>query len=434
MSKLRRYVFLSEVVLIGSLVAGVASGQSTQPAVFVSNNGNLEGSVSAFRINGDGTVTFLNKQVIGTRTNINNPCSGCNAYEISISPNGRWLATCHPAGSIDGLSVLEIAPGGTVSLRVNLNIGDAGNLDVSWLDNEYVATVCTTPASVRVYHWDSVANSLTLLQAYPLGVFPTYLAVDSAHTHLYVGDSSGFQLTAYQIGAAGALSLVDAEPTSPTYPLGPAVSPNGSWLYAASGISNGSNKVLGFAIAGDGSLSPLAGSPFTSPETTANRCAVTENSAFLIVGHSNSAARIFSLDANGVPTDTGNRFVVGIQGDLGGIATRGNLLFLTRNSSTPTGLYSLTIGNNNGSLTQNGTLQSTTGIAPRGIEVWIPIPPRGDMNCDLVVDALDVPLFVDALLDPAFVPPGGCSVMNADMNQDLLINGDDTELFIDALL
>jgi len=56
----------------------------------------------------------------------------------------------------------------------------------------------------------------------------------------------------------------------------------------------------------------------------------------------------------------------------------------------------------------------------------------GDMNCDNVVDMDDVPLFVEALVDPADF--GGCDIERADTNEDTLINGADTQGFVTLLL
>ncbi len=56
----------------------------------------------------------------------------------------------------------------------------------------------------------------------------------------------------------------------------------------------------------------------------------------------------------------------------------------------------------------------------------------GDMNCDNVVDMDDVPLFVQALVDPFNY--GGCDLYRADTNEDLLVDGRDTQGFVELLL
>lgn len=56
----------------------------------------------------------------------------------------------------------------------------------------------------------------------------------------------------------------------------------------------------------------------------------------------------------------------------------------------------------------------------------------GDMNCDNVVDMDDVPLFVEALVDPANF--SGCDIDRADANEDALIDGADVQDFLALLL
>ncbi|HUN80314.1 MAG TPA: thrombospondin type 3 repeat-containing protein, partial [Phycisphaerae bacterium] len=57
---------------------------------------------------------------------------------------------------------------------------------------------------------------------------------------------------------------------------------------------------------------------------------------------------------------------------------------------------------------------------------------RGDMNCDGAITEIDVPLFVQALLnDAAF---SGCNINLADVNADTFINGLDIQPFLALLL
>src|SRR3989442_658585 len=57
---------------------------------------------------------------------------------------------------------------------------------------------------------------------------------------------------------------------------------------------------------------------------------------------------------------------------------------------------------------------------------------RGDMNCDGTLSAADVPLFIEALVNPGTF--GGCDLNRADMNADSVIDGLDIQPFVAALL
>lgn len=61
-------------------------------------------------------------------------------------------------------------------------------------------------------------------------------------------------------------------------------------------------------------------------------------------------------------------------------------------------------------------------------DVFLP----GDLNCDGDTNPLDIPQFVQALLQPESVI--GCPAMLADMNQDGIANGNDTRQFVETLL
>jgi hypothetical protein len=69
---------------------------------------------------------------------------------------------------------------------------------------------------------------------------------------------------------------------------------------------------------------------------------------------------------------------------------------------------------------------------------WGPNCPRGDMNCDQIIDLNDLPLFIDALLNaPAL---STCDAYTANVNADVLsdgtpkIDGLDIQAFVAALI
>ena len=57
---------------------------------------------------------------------------------------------------------------------------------------------------------------------------------------------------------------------------------------------------------------------------------------------------------------------------------------------------------------------------------------RGDMNCDGTLNVADVPLFIEALVNPGTF--GGCDLNRADMNADSVIDGLDIQPFVAALM
>jgi 6-phosphogluconolactonase (cycloisomerase 2 family) len=426
-----------------SLVAGQppALAQSMGPAIFVSNNGNLEGSVTAFRVNPDGTLDFANKVVTGVREVTTDPCAGCNAYDISITPDGRHLATCHPAGSLDGVTILRVNSDATITQTFQLALGalQGGPLDVAWLNNEYLALarLDTNPDQVVVYRYDSAGPggpTLTFINATPTtGNGMGYFAVhpNPEVPVLYVNDSGQKVVRAYSVAPNGSLALIDTESSGAPFPLEIAISRDGTKMYAAGGISNGGNSVAGFAIAPDGTLTLMGNSPFISQGVSPSNVYCSDDNGYLVVGHGTDAT-MHTMSIDGTPgggtlTSTGFFFDVGGQGTLGDVHSRGGFAFVTDNSTATdglTGVYSFTL-NANGSLTMNGgSIYSTQGIAPRSIASWFP---PGARPCPADIEGGNGIVNMDDLLlalnswgsCPTPCPPSCTADVDSDCDVDL---------------
>lgn len=442
MSTPRRALFGAAIVV--AVLPTTLFAQATVRSLFVSNNGNLEGSVTSFLINADGTLSFVNRIITGSRTSTANPCAGCNAYEISITPNGRYLAIGHPAGDLDGITIMQVAADASVSqvFQLPLPIGVGTPLDLTWIDNEYlVATrTDTNPDVIVTYRFDPNVPSLTeLTTAVAGGNNLGYLVTHPSRQYVYSNDSGANVVRAFQVGVNGALSLIDTESTGGTFPLELAVTRDGRHLYAAGGISNGGNKVIGLDINPDGTLEQMSGTPYLSPGASPSNVYADDAGTFAFAGHGTDATvRSFTIDPlTGALTSTGFSFDVGLQGTLGDVAARAGLMFVTDNSTATdglTGIYSFKVGTD-GSLAQLGAINVTGGIAPRSIATWIPRI-KGDMNCDGLINVIDPPLFVLALIDPAAYTAQNvyCDVLLADMDNDGDVDGDDVQLFVNVLI
>lgn len=378
------------------LAAAQAAGQATFPAVFVSNNGNLEGSVTSFRVNCDGTLTFVDRYITGSRPSSSDYHPGTNAYSISLSPSGRYLVSAHTTSSetVERLTVMAVGSDGTLSLIATYETPDSP-LDVQWLSDEYLAATRTSLSvtnEVIVYHFDP-EGPLTEIDREPTGSFTTWLALHPSGEYLYAQDSTGRKITGFRINADGTLDYVNEVFTS-VYPLGIGVSADGTKIYGGGGISADRHAVPGCHIdPATGELSLMLGSPFYSPGNSPKQVVISDDNALAFVAHGTDATmRSFWIDEeSGALTPTGYLFDVGTQGSLGTMATMRDLVFVTDNWDGPTGVYSFTI-QPDGTLAQNGTLVSTQGIAPLSADAWDPGPGPcpGDVNGDLAVSFDDL--------------------------------------------
>jgi 6-phosphogluconolactonase (cycloisomerase 2 family) len=415
--------------------AGLAGAQSLVPAVFVANNGNIEGSVTSFSVAPTGALTFVQELVTGSG-NTPPANAGNNAYSISITPNGRLLAVSHAtAASItEKVSILRVNADATMTLLGQFNTPDSP-LDLKWLSNDRIAVTETRSSGqnrVRVYAFVESTLAWTQVDAENTTGFTSSLALHPSGLFLYAPQTplgGGSSLTTFVIEPDGTLTNIGVL-SSGWYPLGPGVTPDGRFLYAAGGISG--NSMSGFALGGGSGLpSFLDGSPFATPDSSPKQCVASPDGRFLFVGHgSASTVRSFSIDPDtGALANLGFAFDVGIQGALGDVAVmrlpgRDLLLFTDRDFSqtqgNPRGILSYTI-NANGSFTTNGPIVDTQGVSPNDIAVWTPAGPTCDgvdfNNDGSSFDPTDIDAFLSVFSEGPCIP-AGATCNDIDFNND----------------
>ncbi len=431
-----RVVFATMWTLLG---AATASSQSAQRAVFVANNGNLEGSVSSFTFGADGVPQFVMKFVIGSRPNSQQYDPGTNAYGISLTPDGRFLAVSHTTSSttVEQITILSVASDATLDLEAKFTTDDSP-LDLQWLSNDTLAVTRTRVSGanqVIAYRFDPEAPALTEIDREDTGAFNTALVLHPVRPLLYAQDSTGFQIRTFNVNGDGTLALAGSTPTGGVYPIGPGITHSGAYVYSGGGISGDGHRVSGFAVDdASGVLVELAGSPFESPGASPKTAAATSDDKYLIVGHGTDAtARTFAIDAEtGSLTSTGHSFDVGLQGTLGDVAVLDELILITDNSTAidgKMGLYAFTLAAD-GQFVANGDIVDSTGVAPTFMAVWAPHPcDPCDVNCDGSVNGIDIQAFVEALNGS----PSGCSPCGADANADGSVNAFDIAPFVECL-
>lgn len=399
--------------LLAVALAADATAQSSGPAIFVANNGNCEGSVTSFTVNGDGTLNFVQKIVTGSV-----PCGsgqtapGLNAQAISISPSGRWLITGHGtiSATVEQLTIYEVHRDATMSIKHVATTPDSP-VGVAWIDDEYVAVTATPNGNdfVIIYKFDPAGPSL-IQHFYQSVSYIFDIIVDPDHDLLFARDGlSG--VTVFKINADRTITEVTTNPTPTTvYFLGPGLSPDGTKLYYGGGISSfnglGSRWIGGLSVnTATGELTPMPDSPYLSPPSdgtsgpSPKEVDVSSDGKYAFVNHGGTAhIKGFEIDPQtGVLTPIENSyFDVGTQGQSGNMSILDNRLYVPRRYANPSpgdGVLALQI-NDDGSLTQLGGLYPTQGSLPWDIETWpglqlCPADINGDSNVD-VADLLAV--------------------------------------------
>jgi 6-phosphogluconolactonase (cycloisomerase 2 family) len=125
----------------------------------------------------------------------------------------------------------------------------------------YVADV--TNDQLLAYSLDQNTGLLTAIGSFSTGSNPSAVAVDTIGNFLYVANEGDNNVSAYQIGSDGSLTPVAGSPfAAGTAPQALAFSGHQQFLYAA---NSGSADISGYQIDGStGTLTSISGSPFLS--------------------------------------------------------------------------------------------------------------------------------------------------------------------------
>jgi 6-phosphogluconolactonase (cycloisomerase 2 family) len=123
-----------------------------------------------------------------------------------------------------------------------------------------------TTGTVNVLSYDNT-GTLTLVNSYGVGVAPEGVAVDPTGSYVYVSNTGDGTVSAFSTGANGTLTAVAGSPFSTTG--SPSLSnnttlqvdPSGQFLYVVNGDSG---NVSAFTIGAGGVLTPVTGSPYAS--------------------------------------------------------------------------------------------------------------------------------------------------------------------------
>jgi len=392
------------VAFVAAIFSAAASAQSSTPLLVVANN--VSDDLSTFRIGDDGSLEF-----VGMYPSSEGPIS------IGISPDGRYLAVGHGTMNdvTEVLNVFAINSDGSLRLAFERSTPDSP-LGLVWISNTTLAVTRTdlsSSSSVEIYKWDDSTETLSSSDSKPTGIFNGDLVVAPSGEYLFAFDSFGNQIFRFSVNTDSTIDPLGATSTGSLFGLGPGIAPDGAAIYAGGGISGGGNNVLGFSVDGAGDLTPLPGQPFTSPGESPKVIAVSDDNRILFAGHgTDSTAHSFILEEDGAITPA-DFFDVGLQGTLGDLATWGEYLFITDESTAIDnirGVYSFKF-DTAGQLTQVD-FEDPGGVRPEMMDVWAPAAPAcvADLDGDGVVGSADLGILLgdwDAIDSPADFDGGG---------------------------
>jgi hypothetical protein len=414
-----------------SLAAAVSSplaAQSSQPTLFVANNGNSVGSVTSFHINADGSLEFIQ--------NVVTPGSS-NAQTIAIAPSGRWLCTGHGTsnGITEQLTFFEVHGDGTMSIILETLTPDSP-VDVEWIDDEYLVVTNTSasPDQLIVYRFNPAVPSITQTWFIGLSSSTFDIVIDRAHNLMHARSATS-SVWPLRINPDRTLTHIGAAVPTGVYFLGPGLSPDGSRLYHGGGISsfNGLSRrwIGGMEVdTTTGALTPLPNAPYLSPPVSGTsgpspkQVVITGDGRFAYVAHGSSGdVQGFSIDkeTGELTLIPGAYYDVGTQGQCSRMTTFGDTLYVLRYYSNPNpgdGVLAFHI-NADGTFSQIETLYATQGSLPWELVAWPGVIAEcpADVNTSGAVDIDDLLMVISSW--------GPCTSCEADINSSGAVDIDD---------
>lgn len=283
--------------------------------------------VFGFRLHSDGSLTALNSP---------NFTTGSRPAALAVHPPGDFFYIANSAGA-------------NITL-LNINTGN-GELVVPPTNS---ALPPVTPPNI-----------------FSAGTTPIAMVIAPNAPRLYAANRDSGDISAYLIDPTnGNLGLVTGSPfkvdpssSTATNPQSMAISPNGSFLYTANPTQG---TIAGFAIASDGSLSPVPGSPFAvgTAGTSPSFLAVHPSGSFLYAADpGNNAVLGFSIGSNGaISPIAGSPFAAGLGTAALSMTPQGSFLYASNSGDNTLSGYSIS---NSGALTQvSGSPFLTGGNVP----------------------------------------------------------------------
>lgn len=227
-----------------------------------------ESEVGAFKINPDGTLTFLNEK----------PSGGAAACHVSVDQSGRNVFVANYSGG--NIACFQTNPDGSLGERsafvqfadpvAGRKKGSNGHSIYADATNRFVYSCDLGTDQIWIFSLDAERGTLTPLTpasaATPTGTGPRHLALHPNGKFIYANNEYGMSVTAFsrdpQTGALTELQNIDTLPEGASRDKVSTAEivfhPSGKWLYVS---NRGHNSITSFTVGEDGKLTWLENVP-----------------------------------------------------------------------------------------------------------------------------------------------------------------------------
>jgi 6-phosphogluconolactonase (cycloisomerase 2 family) len=204
------------------------------------------------------------------------------------------------------------------------------------------------------------------------GSVPFSVAVDPTAKFAYVANDFSNNVSAYSIGTNGALTPVPGSPfAAGSFPISVAVDPTAKFAYVTNDVSN---NVSAYSIGANGALTPVPGSPFTAGSGPSS-VAVDPTAKFAyLANESSNNVSAYSIGAKGALTQLtslGSPFAAESFAVSVAVDPTGKFAYVANNDDNNVSAYSIGA---NGALTPVPGSPFATGFGPRSVAITPLVP------------------------------------------------------------
>ena len=240
-----------------------------------------------------------------------NGCGMDNKNPPPTTTAGFAFVTNSGSGSV---SVLAMDSSGSLSLVAGSPFPAGAGAEFMAFDSvhKFLFVSNQNANTVSAFSVNTGTGQLAAVPGSPFatGARPIGIAVDSAGKFVFVANQAADSISVFSIGVNGSLSPVAGSPFAASNPYGLAVNAAGTVLFANNFLDSSIsdlNSVSAFQIGPNGALTPVAGSPFPTSSTTGFASAIglaaDPAGKFLFVGdHMAQAIVPFNITATGALT------------------------------------------------------------------------------------------------------------------------------------
>jgi DNA-binding beta-propeller fold protein YncE len=337
-------------VLAAAVLCAAASAQAAAP-VFVTNESSS--NVSAFNVLASGALASA-----GAPVSVSEQPKGA-----VVSPDGSRL---YVALLSNAVAAFSIGPGATLTAIPGSPFatgGSGGAVSLAMTPDGAHLYATSFGGSVSVFNVDAT-GALALVGSPTAAAGPVEPLAVTATGYLYVATTSG-TIYAFKIAPDGSLSALAGSPYSPGgFLTGMALAPSQSELFVTD--NGGGGHIEAFMIGAGGALTAVSGSPFSSGSASRPRgAAVSPDGSRLYVAEdlTNNVTAMAISSAGALSEIAGSPFAEGGTSSIGvAVNAAGSELFVSNTKSND--LSALAIEPGGGLMAIAGSPFSTRGTGP----------------------------------------------------------------------